>query len=427
MQPDYSSRAARIMQRIHALAAISEDTDGVMRTFGTPAFLQGRALVQGWFEAAGLATRFDGIGNLRARLPSANPLAKTFVLASHIDTVVNAGKFDGPLGVLMGLDLLENLRERQANLPFHVELIAFSDEEGVRFHTTYLGSTVVAGSFDPAWLTRADEGGITLAHALEIMAADATQIVGDAIPAADWLGYFEMHIEQGPVLWERQIPVAFVTAIAGQLRVELTFTGMAGHAGTVPMDMRQDALCAAAEFILIAEQFALSHGGGLVATVGKLALGRAASNVIPGEVVLTLDLRSPDATQLADAYAALQTYTEALAIQRNVALGWSLIQDTAPVACDAGLNETLAEAIADAGHEVVALVSGAGHDAVPISAVAPATMMFIRCYKGISHNPLEDVEIADLTAAIEVADRFLARLAVDVARRHEGATAGQRS
>ena len=135
MQPDYSSRAARIMQRIHALAAISEDTDGVMRTFGTPAFLRGRALVQGWFDAAGLATRLDGIGNLRASLPSANPLAKTFVLASHIDTVVNAGKFDGPLGVLMGLDLLENLRERQVDLPFHIELIAFSDEEGVRFHT----------------------------------------------------------------------------------------------------------------------------------------------------------------------------------------------------------------------------------------------------------------------------------------------------
>lgn len=427
MQLDYPSRAARIMQRIHALAAISEDTDGVTRTFGTPAFLQGRALVRSWCAAAGLATRLDGIGNLRARVVSANVKAKTFVLASHIDTVVNAGKFDGPLGVLMGLDLLENLRDRQAALPFHVELIAFSDEEGVRFHTTYLGSAVVAGSFDHDWLTRADAGGITLARALETMEADAARIADDAIPADDWLGYFEMHIEQGPVLWEREIPVALVTAIAGQLRVELIFTGMAGHAGTVPMGMRQDALCAAAEFILIAEQFALGHGRGLVATVGKLALSHAASNVIPGEVVLSLDLRSPDVVQLADAYAAIQHYTQALAAQRNVALSWNLVQETAPAACDAGLNDTLAEAIADAGHEVVSLVSGAGHDAVPISAVAPVTMMFIRCYKGISHNPLEDVEVADLAAAIEVADRFLARLAVDVARRHAEATAGQRS
>jgi len=407
MLPDYHSRAARIMARINALAAISEDADGVTRTFGTPAFLRGRALVQSWCEAAGLAIRVDGIGNLRARLVSANPQAKTFVLASHIDTVVNAGKFDGPLGVLMGLDLLENLLARQAALPFHVELIAFSDEEGVRFHSTYLGSTVVAGSFDHGLLARTDASGITLARALETMEADAARIADDAIPAADWLGYFEMHIEQGPVLWERQIPVALVTAIAGQMRVELTFTGMAGHAGTVPMNMRQDALCAAAEFILIAEQFALSHGQGLVATVGKLALSHAASNVIPGEVVLSLDLRSPDATQLADAYGALRNYTKALAAQRNVALAWNLVQQTAPVACDAGLNETLAEAIADAGHEVVALVSGAGHDAVPVSAVAPATMLFIRCYKGISHNPLEDVELADLAAAIAVADRFL--------------------
>lgn len=395
------------MRRIQQLAAISEDRAGVTRTFGTPAFLQGRALVCSWLEAAGLATRFDGIGNLRARLLSPDPAAKTFVLASHIDTVVNAGKFDGPLGVLMALDLLEQLIARQMSLPFHIELIAFSDEEGVRFHTTYLGSKVVAGSFDRTWLARPDAGGITLARALEVMEADAAQIAADAIPAADWLGYFEMHIEQGPVLWERNIPVALVTAIAGQMRVELTFRGMAGHAGTVPMAMRQDALCAAAEFVLIAEQFALTHGQGLVATVGKLNLSNAASNVIPGEVTCSLDLRSPDAAQLTAACEALKTYTEAIARQRHVTLSWHLIQQTAPVDCDGRLNDLLAAAIAGAGHEVVALVSGAGHDAVPISAVAPATMMFIRCYKGISHNPLENVELADLTAALEVADRFI--------------------
>lgn len=405
------------MQRILELAAISEDAEGVTRTFGTPAFLQGRALVHGWLTAAGLPTRVDGIGNLRARLLSPHPQAKTFVLASHIDTVTNAGKFDGPLGVLMALDLLEQLLEKQVELPFHIELIAFCDEEGVRFHTTYLGSKVVAGSFDHTWLTRPDAGGITLARALEIMEADAAQIAADAIPADDWLGYFEMHIEQGPVLWERQIPVALVTAIAGQVRVELTFEGMAGHAGTVPMSMRQDALCAAAEFIFIIEQFALNHGRGLVATVGKLSLRHAASNVIPGEVTCSLDLRSPDATQLPAAHQALKSYTAAIALQREIKLTWDLIQETAPAACDAQLNATLAEAIADAGHEVVALVSGAGHDAVPISAVAPVTMLFIRCYKGISHNPLENVELADLAAALEVADRFLHLLRLQVPAR----------
>ena len=416
MDQHYLARAAHIMQRIHELAAISEDEGGVTRTFGLPAFLEGRALVHRWVEAAGLATRIDGIGNLRARLLSPNPQAKTFVLASHIDTVVNAGKFDGPLGVLMGLDLLEQLLHKQVELPFHVELIAFSDEEGVRFQTTYLGSKVVAGSFDHSWLTRADAGGITLARALEVMEANAAQLAADAIPADDWLGYFEMHIEQGPVLWEREIPVALVTAIAGQVRVELAFTGMAGHAGTVPMDMRQDALCAAAEFVLIAEQFALTHGQGLVATVGKLGVGQAASNVIPGAVTCTLDLRSPDAAQLDAAYEALKTYTEAIAAQRRVTIAWTLVQESAPAACDAALNELLAAAIADTGHEVLALVSGAGHDAVPISAVAPVAMLFIRCYKGISHNPLENVELADLAAALEVADRFVAQLAVEVGR-----------
>ena len=407
---EYVVRAERIMLRIQQLAAISEDADGVTRTFGTPAFLQGRALVQSWLEAVGLVPYIDGIGNLRARLSSRQPAAKTFVLASHIDTVVNAGKFDGPLGVLIGLDLLEQLIVQQAELPFHLELIAFSDEEGVRFHTTYLGSKVVAGSFDPALLDRSDEAGITLAQALVVMGADASRIATDAIPAADWLGYFELHIEQGPVLWERNIPVALVTAIAGQQRVELIFRGMAGHAGTVPMAIRQDALCAAAEFVLLVEQFALAFGRGLVATVGKLHVSHAASNVIPGEVICSLDLRSADETQLAEAYAVLRSHAGTLATQRNVALAWNLIQATASVACDTGLNALLGQAIAGAGHEVVALVSGAGHDAVPVSAVAPATMLFIRCYKGISHNPLEDVALPDLAAAIAVAECFITLL-----------------
>ena len=410
MEQEYIARAEQIMQRIQQLAAISEDERGVTRTFGTPAFLEGRNLVQTWMEAAGLLTRVDGIGNLRARLESRNPDAKTFVLASHIDTVVNAGKFDGPLGVLMGLDLLEQLMAHRADLPFHIELIAFSDEEGVRFHTTYLGSEVVTGAFDHALLARRDEAGVTLDQALTTMGGDASQVALDAIPAAEWLGYFEMHIEQGPVLWERNVPVALVTAIAGQQRVELVFRGMAGHAGTVPMNMRQDALCAAAEFVLTAEQFAQAHGQGLVATVGKLSISNSASNVIPGEVTCTLDLRSANQAQLADAYKALLSFAEGLAAQRNVALEWRLVQQTGPVACSQPLNDLLAQAIREAGHETIQLVSGAGHDAVPVSTVAPATMMFIRCYKGISHNPLEDVELPDLAAAIAVADRFISQL-----------------
>ena len=409
---NYPTRTAHILARIEQLAAISEDAAGatVTRTFGTPAFVQGRDLVQTWFEAAGLATRLDGIGNLRGRLASPRPGAKTFVLASHIDTVVNAGKYDGPLGVLMGLNLVESIIHQQVDLPFHLELIAFSDEEGVRFHTTYLGSKVVTGAFDPALLQTTDAQGITLAQAIAEMGGNAAQLATDALPAAEWLGYFELHIEQGPVLWENKVPIALVTAIAGQQRVELTWQGMAGHAGTVPMNMRQDALAAAAEFVLSTEAFALGHGRGLVATVGQLRIPYSASNVIPGQAVHSLDLRSPDAGQLARAYADLRQQAEAIAARRGVGLGWQLVQHTAPVACDPELNRLLGQAIAASGHEVIGLVSGAGHDAVPASAVAPATMAFIRCYKGISHNPLENVEPTDVAAALEVAERFLFEL-----------------
>ena len=398
------------MRRIQELSAISEDSQGVTRTFGTPVFLAGSALVKSWLEAAGLATRVDNIGNVRGRLVSPRLGDKTFVIASHIDTVVNAGKFDGPMGVLLGLDLLEQLSQRQVELPFHIELIAFSDEEGCRFHTTYLGSKVVTGSFDASLLQKPDAAGITLAEALATMGADAQQLAADAIPATEWLGYFEAHIEQGPVLYERNIPVALVTAIAGQQRVELVFNGMAGHAGTVPMGMRQDALCCAAEVVLAVEQFGREFQQELVATVGKLDIRHAASNVIPGEVVCTLDLRSADQARLTWAYQQLHTQVQVIARQRNITLTWNLVQQTAPVACDDALNRLLAQAIADSGYPVVQLVSGAGHDAVPVSAVAPATMLFVRCFKGISHNPLEDVELPDLAAALRVAERFLSEL-----------------
>jgi allantoate deiminase len=419
MTQEYLTRATHVLSRINELAAISEDTGGVTRTFGTPAFVAGRDLVQSWMNLAGLSTRIDAIGNLRGRLPSAQPGAKTFVIASHIDTVVNAGKFDGPLGVLLGLDLLENLIRQQAALPFHVELIAFSDEEGVRFHTTYLGSKVLAGSFDESWLSRTDAAGIPLAQAIAEAGGNPTQLAADALPAGEFLGYFEAHIEQGPVLWEKNIPVALVTAIAGQQRVELTWRGMAGHAGTVPMTMRQDALAAAAEFVLAVEQFGREHHETIVATVGKLQVAHAASNVIPGEVTCSLDLRSADAVRLAAAYETLWETAAGIAKRRTIELNWNAVQQTSPVYCHRNLNWLLQQAISETGHEVVELVSGAGHDAVPVSAVAPATMLFVRCYQGISHNPLENAEEADIAAAIEVSERFIKLLGDDTARWQE--------
>ncbi|WP_246859575.1 allantoate amidohydrolase [Spirosoma sp. KCTC 42546] len=407
---DYLLRAENVLNKINELASISDDPACVTRTFGTVAFQQGSALIQRWMQTAGLQTRVDAIGNVRGRLTSSIAGAKTFVIASHMDTVVNAGKFDGPLGVIMGLDLLEQLRQSGKALPFHLELIAFSDEEGVRFHTTYLGSKVVAGSFDTSLLAKKDESGTALSEVIQAIGGGIDQLPADAIAPDDWLGYVEIHIEQGPVLYERNVPVAVVTAIAGQKRVEIKFRGMAGHAGTVPMDMRQDALCAAAEFILEVERFGNATKQNLVATVGKLNVVNAASNVIPGDVHCSLDVRSNDETVLASAYQTLQLTCYAIGEKRGVPVTWNLIQETDPAACDILLTELLAKSINESGYELIDLVSGAGHDGVPISQVAPVCMLFVRCFKGISHNPLEDVEVSDMAATLQVADRFINHL-----------------
>jgi allantoate deiminase len=393
----YLQRAAHIMERIHALAAISEDTHGITRTFGSPAFLSGATLVQQWMQEAGLQTRIDNIGNVRGLLN--NGAAKTFVIASHIDTVINAGAFDGPLGVLMAIDIVQTLKAAA----FNIEVIAFSDEEGVRFHTTYLGSKTVTGAFDNSLLEQTDKAGITLKEVINSIGGDPSQLYKDKI--TDWLGYFEIHIEQGPVLYESNIPVAVVSAIAGQKRVTITFTGMAGHAGTVPMNNRQDALCGAAEFILTVEEYAKQHK--IVATVGYLQVSNAASNVIPGEVICSLDIRSDNSDTLETAYNALQKAANNI---RQLDVHWQLIQETTPVVCDTTMSSLLQDAVTTAGYETVHLVSGAGHDAVPISAVSPVCMLFVRCYKGISHHPLENVETADIAAALKVSDEFMHQL-----------------
>ncbi len=407
---NYFVRAERIFSRINQLALISEDENCITRTFGTEAFLKGSNQVFLWMQQAGLQVSIDNIGNVRGKLISKNPKAKTLVIASHMDTVVNAGKFDGPLGVLIGLDLLEHFIGIKTVLPFHIELIAFSDEEGVRFHTTYLGSKVVAGSFDESLLLKKDKDSITLKEAIQNMQANPSLLSQDAILPKDWLGYYEIHIEQGPVLYENNISVAVVSAIAGQKRIEITFTGMAGHAGTVPMDMRSDALCCASEFVLVLEQFAIQNKTNIVATIGKLEIINSASNVIPGKVFCSLDIRSADESELSAAYQHIKLSCENIADKRSIGLDWNLIQETKPVTCDHELSSTLEKAILNTNTTLVKLVSGAGHDAVAIAQVAPVSMLFVRCFEGISHNPLENVELKDVAAAIQVSENFIQEL-----------------
>lgn len=404
---EYIQRAENVIGRIDALASISEQDSGITRRYGSAAAVEAGNKVLYWMREAGLQARVDAIGNIRGRRVCDDPEAKTMVIASHIDTVVNAGRWDGPLGVVVGLDLLAHSKKV---FPFHIELIAFCDEEGVRFHTTYLGSKVVAGSFEPELLQRRDGGGISLREAAEAIGGRPDELDGEAIGAGNWMGYFELHIEQGPVLYERNIPVALVTAIAGQVRVEVRFIGVAGHAGTVPMDMRSDALCGASEFVLGAEAFARAAGSGLVATVGKLEIKDAASNVIPGEVVCSVDIRSADAGVLERGHERLRQLSEEIGRRRGLEVRWTVVQAAAPVSGDERMNRLLGESIEEAGYPVLELVSGAGHDAVPVSAVSPVCMLFVRCYKGISHHPLEGVEKEDLAAAIEVAENFVNRL-----------------
>lgn len=403
-------RGEKILQRINELASISEDENCITRTYGTKAFIDGRNKVQQWMNEAGLQTRIDNIGNIRGSLLSENVNAKTFVIASHIDTIINAGKFDGPLGVLMGIDIIEQIIQSKKALPFHIELIGFCDEEGCRFHTTYLGSKAVAGSFDATILNAKDAAGISLKEVIELNGGDVNNLSKDALAKKDWLGYFEIHIEQGPVLYEKDIPVGMVTAIAGQCRVGIIFKGEAGHAGTVPMNMRKDALTCAAEFVLGAEKFATANKNDLVATAGKLHIINAASNVIPGEVICSLDIRSADETILSSSYKTIKKMAEDICKKRNIVLEWNLIQQTKPVACDAQMNKLLAWSIKESGYELIELVSGAGHDAVPVSEVSPVAMLFVKCFKGISHNPLENVETKDIVAAIKVSDNFIQQL-----------------
>lgn len=413
---DYNQRAEKIVSRINELASISEDKDCITRTFGTEAFIAGSKKVESWMKEAGLQTSIDNIGNVRGKLLCDNPNAKTFVIASHIDTVINAGKFDGPLGVLMGIDLVENLKDSKSPFRgaggFNIELVAFSDEEGCRFHTTYLGSKVLAGSFDKKVLEKQDRDGISLTSAIKTMGGDVNKLDDDVIAEDKWLGYFEIHIEQGPVLYEKNIPVAVVSAIAGQRRAEITFTGVAGHAGTVPMDMRHDALCAASEFIVETEELALENRDKIVATTGRLVVHQSATNVIPGKVTCSLDVRSADDTTLESAYTSMKDFCDMAADRRHVKADWNLVQQTRPTHCSEKLNALLEKAIEESGYPVIKLVSGAGHDAVPISAVAPVCMLFVRCFEGISHNPLENAETKDLAAAVKVADNFIQQLII---------------
>ena len=277
--------AADVLARADELGAVSEEPDRLVRRFGTPALAQAADRVAGWMEEAGLTVRRDAVGNLVGRTGGAGP---ALVLGSHLDTVPNAGRYDGPLGILVGLAVVERLSAGGARPAVPLEVAAFADEEGTRFGTAYLGSAAFAGSFDRAWLDLADDEGVTLGSAILEAGGDPEAATSSPVPSL--AGYLEVHIEQGPVLEREGLPVGVVSAIAGQTRVRVVVRGEAGHAGTVPMAARRDALAAAAEVVLAVERAGRSTEG-LVATVGALELSPNVGNVVPGGARLLLDVR----------------------------------------------------------------------------------------------------------------------------------------
>ncbi len=395
------SSAATVLERCARLGEVSEEPDRLVRRFATAAMREANDLVGGWMREAGLDVRTDAAGNLIGRRDGG---ARTLVLGSHLDTVIDAGRYDGPLGVLAAIALVERLPQ----LPFAVEVVGFADEEGVRYPTTFLGSSALAGSFRREWLQLRDADGVTLAEALREFGGDPENLGSAA--RTDLLGYCELHIEQGPVLERRGAPVGVVTTITGQTQAELTFRGEAGHAGTVPMTDRRDALAAAAEWMLAAEAVA-RHRPGLVSTVGRIAVDPGARNVIPGEAWLSLDVRHTSDEVRRQAVADLRAEAERVAAGREVALQWDDRGQTAAVPTSPALTERLAEAVEAAGLRPEALPSGAGHDGVAMAAVAPIAMLFVRCERGISHNPAEAVAEADVAVALDVLERFVGGLA----------------
>jgi allantoate deiminase len=398
--------ARMVMQRCEALAGFSEEPGRLTRRFATDALRLAGQAVADWMRAAGMAARQDQVGNLIGRYEADRVDAKTILLGSHLDSVRDAGKYDGPLGVLVALACIERLHQRGRRLPFAIEVLGFADEEGVRYHTAYLGSKVVAGTFDPAYLGRADAGGITMAEAIRAFGGDPDRLADAKRSADDLLGYCEVHIEQGPVLEARDLPIGVVTAIAGQSRCALSFAGAAGHAGTVPMELRQDALCAAAEFVLATEELARAEPG-MVATVGQIAAEPGASNVIPGRSMLSLDLRHQDDARRERACRQLRERAEQIAAARRVGLDWRVVQQSPAVTCDPALAGRLAQAVESLGYPVLSLASGAGHDGVALSDLTAIAMLFVRCRGGVSHNPAESVAVEDVAVAIEVLGRFL--------------------
>lgn len=394
---------------IDELGAISASPDHLTRLFLTPEHRRAADIVARWMAEAGLAVSEDAMGTVRGHWHPAGRDAPRLLIGSHIDTVVNAGKYDGPMGVILGILAVQEMVRAGFRPPYGIDVLAFGDEEGTRFPTTLSASSAVAGVFPPASLAAVDAEGISLRDALVAYGKNPDEIPAAAYDPGKVIAYVEAHIEQGPVLEAEGEPLGVVTAIAGASRLSVTVTGEAGHAGTVPMRMRRDALLGASEMALAVERIAKADPHGMVATVGRMHVEPGSINVIPSRVVFTIDLRSSSDMSRREALTRFEREAHRIADQRHLGVVISAFHEVATVPCYRDLQLRLRNAVADLGHRAPSLPSGAGHDGQAMSKLCPIGMLFVRCRNGVSHNPAEYTSPDDMGLAAAALIRFIER------------------
>ena len=404
MTLDTADLGRRAEAMLDELAAISAEPDRLVRFFLSPEHRRAADLVAQWMREIGLEVFEDEIGNVRGRIGRPPYL----ILGSHIDTVIDAGRYDGPLGVVVPILAVDTLQRMKSLPPLGIELVAFGDEEGSRFPSTLPSSAAMAGHFDSKHWALKDLTGITCEEALRAYGKDPAKIQSAAIPRGVAAAFVEVHIEQGPVLEVEDQPLGVVTAIVGQTRLQATVTGEAGHAGTVPMNLRRDALAGAAEMILTAEAIARDHAGdAMVATVGRVEARPGAANIVAGVARFTLDLRSASDTARTAAVERFERESRAIADRRRLGLAIDPIHTIRTTPCDTKIQEQLAAAVSVHGARPIKLPSGAGHDGLMMSKLCPIGMLFVRCKGGVSHNPAEYATPQDIGVATAALIAFI--------------------
>jgi allantoate deiminase len=404
-----TDRAARTIARCREIADYTEIFGEITRRFLTPPMHGVHTLLRDWMVAAGMTVHVDAVGNLRGLWPAATAKSPRLLIGSHLDTVPNAGAFDGILGVVLGITIIEELQAKL--LPFSIEVIGFSEEEGVRFSKPFLGSLAVLGKLNATTLALKDQDGISVADAIRAYGLDLAQLP-TAVLSDDVFAYLEFHIEQGPILESRETSLGVVEALVGQTRMQFVFNGQANHAGTTPMHLRHDAMVAAADWIVAVEDYASSHQG-LVATVGKVDVSPGAGNVIAGQVVASLDVRHANDNTRNAAVEALTVAAHAAGVNRHVQVTIQTQLEQPAVPLDPHLTDVLRNAATRAGFPCNRMTSGAGHDAMILAPTIPSTMLFLRSPEGLSHHPDESVLPHDVEAALATALEFLTLLGDD--------------